>query len=97
MDEGTCGTDAYILSRWLRAKADDPAAALAGYEAARKPRATRVQQLSRTEVRFKKQHSTWDRIRREMTFVTRHGLTTSAVFRWIFNYDPVTQWDGAGA
>ena len=63
--------DAYVLSRWLRAKADDPAAALAGYEAARKPRATKVQQLSRTEVRFKKQHSSWDRLRRQATFIKR--------------------------
>ena len=47
--------DAYVLAQWLRASADDPQAALAGYEAVRKPRATRVQQLSRTEVRFKKQ------------------------------------------
>jgi salicylate hydroxylase len=89
--------DAYVLSRWLRAKADDPAAALAGYEAARKPRATKVQQLSRTEVRFKKQHSSWDRLRRQMTFVSRHGLTTAGVFRFIFSYDPVSQWQGSGA
>ena len=67
--------DAYVLSRWLRAKADDPPAALAAYEAARKLRATKVQQLSRTEVRFKKQHSNWERLQREVTFITRHGVT----------------------
>src|SRR4029078_12085461 len=39
--------DSYVFSGGLRAKADDRAAALAGYEAARKPRATKVQQLSR--------------------------------------------------
>jgi salicylate hydroxylase len=86
--------DAYVLARWLRASADDPRAALAGYEAVRKPRATRVQQLSRTEVHFKKQHSSWDRLRREVAFMTRHGSTTSGVYRWIFGYDPVTQWQG---
>jgi salicylate hydroxylase len=86
--------DAYVLSRWLRAKADDPAAALAGYEAARKPRATKVQQLSRTEVRFKKQHSSWDRLRRQATFIRRHGVTTSGIFRFIYGYDPVKQWQG---
>ena len=69
--------DAYVLAQWLRASADDPHAALTGYEAARKPRATRVQQLSRTEVRFKKQHSNWERIRREAAFMTRHGATTT--------------------
>ena len=56
-------------------------AALARYEAVRKPRATRVQQLSRTEVLFKKQRSNWDRLRREVAFVTRHGSTTSGVYR----------------
>jgi salicylate hydroxylase len=87
--------DAYVLAQWLRVNAEDPPAALAGYEAARKPRATRVQQLSRTEVRFKKVHSNWDRLRREFVFVTRHGSTTSGVYRWIFGYDPVTQWRGS--
>src|SRR5262249_36825439 len=57
--------DAYVLSRWLHARADDPEAALANYEAVRKPRATKVQQLSRTELGFKKQHTAWDRMRRE--------------------------------
>ena len=57
--------DAYVLGQWLHASADDPETALLGYEAARKPRATRVQQLSRTEVHFKKLHSDWDRLRRE--------------------------------
>ena len=86
--------DAYVLAQWLRASADDPDAALAHYEAVRKPRATRVQQLSRTEVLFKKQHTNWDRLRREAVFVTRHGSTTAGVYRWIFGYDPVAQWRG---
>ena len=86
--------DAYVLAQWLRASADDPDAALANYEAVRKPRATRVQQLSRTEVLFKKQHTNWDRLRREAAFVTRHGSTTGGVYRWIFGYDPVAQWRG---
>ena len=86
--------DAYVLAQWLRAEPDDPHAALAGYEAARKPRATRVQQMSRTEVLFKKQQSNWDRLRREAAFLTRHGTTTSGVYRWIFGYDPVAQWRG---
>jgi salicylate hydroxylase len=86
--------DAYVLGQWLKSSADNPQAALAGYEASRKPRATRVQQLSRTEVGFKKVHSNWDRLRREYAFVTRHGSTTSGVYRWIFGYDPVSQWRG---
>jgi salicylate hydroxylase len=87
--------DAYVLSRWLRAKDDDVEAALAGYEAVRKPRATRVQQLSRTEVRFKRQHSSLERLHRELVFMSRYGSTTSGVYRWIFGYDPVAQWQGS--
>jgi salicylate hydroxylase len=85
--------DAYVLAQWLKAE-DDPVAALAGYEAARKPRASRVQALSHTEVRFKKVHSVWDRLQREFVFLTRHGSTTAGVYRWIFGYDPVAQWRG---
>jgi salicylate hydroxylase len=87
--------DAYVLAQWLKSSADDPDAALTRYEAVRKPRATRVQQLSRTEVHFKKLHSDWDRLRREFVFLTRHGSTTGSVYRWIFGYDPVTQWRGS--
>lgn len=87
--------DAYVLSRWLDADADDPEVALANYEAVRKPRATMVQQLSRTELGFKKQHSGWDRLRREIAFMRHHRLTTQGVFRWIYSYDPVTQWQSA--
>jgi salicylate hydroxylase len=86
--------DAYVLARWLGANADEPEAALHGYEAARKPRASRVQALSLTEVRFKRIHSNWDRLRREYVFLTKHGSTTAGVYRWIFGYDPVAQWQG---
>ena len=86
--------DAYVLAQWLSENAADPRAALAGYEAARKPRASRVQQLSRTEVHFKKVHSDWDRLRREFAFFTRYGATTASIYRWIYGYDPVTQWRG---
>jgi len=87
--------DAYVLAQWLRASADDAPAALTSYEAVRKPRATRMQQLSRTEVRFKKQHSTWERLQREYVFLTQHGSTTRGVYRWIFGYDPIKQWRGS--
>ena len=86
--------DAYVLARWLDARIEEPEAALAGYEAVRKPRATRIQQLSHTEVHFKNIHSKWDLLRREFAFLTRHGSTTSGNYRWIFGYDPVAQWRG---
>ena len=87
--------DAYVLAQWLQRQRRRSGSCAGGYEAARKPRATRVQQLSRTEVRFKKMHSNWDRLRREVVFLTRHGSTTRGVYRWIFGYDPVTQWRDA--
>jgi salicylate hydroxylase len=86
--------DAYILARWLEAEADQPEKALAGYESVRKPRATRIQQLSRTEVRFKKMHSKWDLVRREFAYLTRHGSTMRGNFRFIYGYNPVEQWRG---
>jgi len=30
-----------------------------------------------------------------VAFVTRHGSTTSGVYRWIFGYDPIAQWRGS--
>jgi salicylate hydroxylase len=86
--------DAYVLAQWLKSSSDDVPTALAGYEAARKPRATMVQQLSRTEVRFKKQHTVMERLHREAVFLTRHGFTTGGVYKWIFGYDPTVQWRG---
>ncbi len=86
--------DAYVLAQWLKTSDDDPDAALASYEAARKPRTTRLQQLSHTEVHFKKIHSNWDRLRREYVFLSRHGSTTGGIYRWIFGYDPIAQWRG---
>ena len=86
--------DAYVLAQWLKSSSDDVPTALAGYEGARKPRATMVQQLSRTEVRFKKQHTVMERLHREAVFLTRHGFTTGGVYKWIFGYDPTVQWRG---
>jgi hypothetical protein len=46
-------------------------------------------------VRFKKQHSNWERLHREFVFLTKHATTTSGIYRWIFGYDPVSQWRGS--
>jgi salicylate hydroxylase len=84
--------DSYVLAKWLATHRDDAAAALAGYEAVRKPRASRVQALSRTEVGFKKITSPWEKLRREWTYLTRFGSTYAQVYQWIFQYDPVADW-----
>ncbi len=84
--------DSFVLAKWLGTYRDDPARALGGYEAVRKPRATRVQSLSRTEVAFKKVSTPIERLRREWAYLTRFGSTWSSVYRWMFSYDPVTHW-----
>ncbi len=86
--------DSYILARWLAEHRDDPERALAGYEAVRKPRATRIQAYSRTEVAFKKLTTPLDRLRREWVYLTKYGTTTASVYKNIFRYDPVGQWQG---
>ncbi len=94
--QGACMAfeDAWILAHWLEARADDPDAALAGYEAARKPRVTRIQDMSRFEVNFKKQSTLRDRLRREWMYLTRFGTLTPGVHRWIYGYDPRSAWRG---
>lgn len=84
--------DSYIIARWLAGHRDDPERALAGYEAVRKPRATRIQAYSRTEVAFKKLTTPLDRLRREWVYLRKYGTTTAAIYKNIFRYDPVHQW-----
>lgn len=86
--------DSYVLSRWLARHRDDAERALAGYEAARKPRATRLQAMSRLEVQFKKLATPWDHLRREWAFVRNFGMRTSSIYPWIFGYDAIENWQG---
>lgn len=92
--QGACMAfeDSYVLAKWLAAHRDDPERALAGYEAIRKPRASLVQALSRTEVAFKDMKSPITRMKRQWTYLVRHGMTQAQAYKWIFGYDPVTQW-----
>ncbi len=84
--------DSYILARWLAEHRDDAERALAGYEAIRKPRASRIQAYSRTEVGFKKLTTPLDRLRREWVYLRKYGTTTKSVYKNIFSYDPVASW-----
>jgi salicylate hydroxylase len=94
--QGACMAfeDAYILARWLAQRRDNPEEALKGYEAVRKPRATRIQEMSRLEVSFKRQSSAWDRLYREWVYLSRFGTTTPAIYKWIYGYDPVNDFIG---
>ncbi|MSQ18627.1 MAG: FAD-binding protein [Betaproteobacteria bacterium] len=95
--QGACMSfeDSYILARWLARYRDDLPAGLLRYEAIRKPRATRIQAMSRLEVRFKKQSSIWDKLYREWIYLSRFGSTTPGIYRWIYGYDPIKQWEQA--
>lgn len=84
--------DSYVLAKWLSENRDDAAQALAGYESVRKPRASRIQSMSRTEVAFKNISSPVGRLKRQWTYLTRFGFTPASAYRWMFDYDPVTQW-----
>jgi len=84
--------DAYALAEWFDSKRDDYVVALAGYENSRKPRTQKLQALSRTEVNFKRLHTLRQRLRREWTYLSRFGLTTRAMYKWIYGFDPVNSW-----
>jgi hypothetical protein len=32
------------------------------------------------------------RMKRQWTYLVRHGMTQAQAYKWIFGYDPVTQW-----
>lgn len=84
--------DSYVLAKWLGEHRDEPERALAGYEAVRKPRATRIQNLSRAEVAFKNISSPIERLKRQWAYLTRFGSTPGGAYRWMFEYDPVAHW-----
>ena len=56
--------DSYVLADRLAARRGDYATGLAEYEAIRKPRATKIQEMSRTEVRFKQLRTPLQRVQR---------------------------------
>jgi len=80
--------DSYVLADRLAANRNDYAMGLVEYEMIRKPRATRIQQMSRTEVNFKRLRSPIQRLRREWVYLTKFGTTTPSIYRWIFGFNP---------
>ena len=92
--QGACMAfeDSWVLAKWLAHHRDDLRTGLRQYEAIRKPRASKVQAMSRLEVRFKKQTSLKDRLYREWIYLRQFGATTPALYRWLYGYDAVRQW-----
>ena len=92
--QGACQAfeDAYILARWLDARRDDPADALAHFRRIRIPRVHGVQKRSFANARIKHMH---DRAAQKAILETDHktGRGSERSMDWIVGYDPVADWN----
>jgi salicylate hydroxylase len=92
--QGACQAfeDAYILARWLDARRDDPADALAHFRRIRIPRVHGVQKRSFANARIKHMH---DRAAQKAILETDHktGGGSEMSMDWIVGYDPVAGWN----
>lgn len=81
--------DGYVLAREL-SRGGSVEAALARYEAERRPRASRVQLAARAQGEAIHFHSRWQGLKRKLGFYWRGGKNAEQLKRdWIFAYDPV--------
>jgi salicylate hydroxylase len=81
--------DGYVLAREL-ARGDGVAAALARYEAERRPRTAQVQLAARAQGEAIHFHSRWQELKRKLGLYRRGGRNAEQLKRdWIFAYDPV--------
>jgi salicylate hydroxylase len=76
--------DAVVLAGCLAANTSDPAAALNRYEQIRRPRATRLQLLSRGRHRTNNVPGGPEQQARDVSFAREDPLTQNG---WIFGYD----------
>jgi salicylate hydroxylase len=82
--------DAYVLAHELAASKDDPEQALRAYEAARLPRASRVQLMSRKVARVNQAPSLRARIARNVRLAVQkllHPSQHAYKIEWIYGYD----------
>lgn len=84
--QGACMAfeDAYILGRWLRERADDPAEALRNFRRVRIPRVHAVQRISAAYAKLK--HMRDRKAQQEQAAARR------SILDWIFGYDVVESW-----
>jgi salicylate hydroxylase len=80
--------DGFVLARTL-ARADTPQAALAEYEALRRPRTSQVQLASRAQGQTFHLSSPWARLRRNLRFAVRHFTSRDKGFEtdWLYAHD----------
>jgi salicylate hydroxylase len=94
----TAFEDACVLAEWADRQRTNPRSALASYEAARKPRTSRIQVCSRIESKAKKVSTFSARLRRGIDhtvsrlFNYRYKTTN---YDWIYQYDPARDWNSA--
>ncbi len=79
--------DGYALAAWINEKKDDPVAALANYEANRRPRTTRQQHFALKEL--KGMEELFSNLRNAGP---DFELPTPSDIGWLYDYDVASQW-----
>jgi salicylate hydroxylase len=82
--------DGYVLARELARAPHDPGAALAAYEAERRPRTARIQLAARAQGEVFHLHSPWARIKRALRLDRFEKPRADLLSKdWIYSYDPI--------
>jgi 2-polyprenyl-6-methoxyphenol hydroxylase-like FAD-dependent oxidoreductase len=82
--------DGYVLARELARTALDPDAALAAYEAERRPRTARIQLAARAQGEIFHLHSPWARFKRALRLDRFEKPRADLLSKdWIYSYDPI--------
>ncbi|MFZ1213228.1 MAG: FAD-dependent monooxygenase, partial [Pseudolabrys sp.] len=82
--------DGYVLARELARTPCDPGAALAAYEAERRPRTARIQLAARAQGEVFHLHSPWARLKRSLRLDRFEKPRADLLSKdWIYSYDPI--------
>jgi 2-polyprenyl-6-methoxyphenol hydroxylase-like FAD-dependent oxidoreductase len=82
--------DGYVLARELARAPLDPSAALASYEAERRPRTARIQLAARAQGEVFHLHSPWARLKRTLRLDRFEKPRADLLSKdWIYGYDPI--------
>jgi|SRR5262245_11420316 len=82
--------DGYVLARELARAPFDPDAALAAYEAERRPRTARIQLAARAQGEIFHLHSPWARLKRVLRLDRLEKPRADLLSKdWIYSYDPI--------
>jgi salicylate hydroxylase len=85
--------DGYVLARELVRTPHDPDAALAAYEAERRPRTARIQLAARAQGEIFHLHSPWARLKRVLRLDRFETPRADLLSKdWIYSYDPIASY-----